>query len=430
MVSMMSIVSPVSPLPPPHLAVILRRLEVALLSPRLTRFRVDNEKRIAPVLLPLGRPESLAPAEALLGLAISLVGTTRGEVTEALDLAVEALGNPQLTRGLREVLLGLCEFEGPGGPDPSALRLEVFEEAGRCFPVGVDEGSCPRREVLERVALRRGLAAADLEAGLFSDLKDREVLTAVGLAQPQDLVNRYNVALVQTLLAHAEGLELTLASPSPSDLRRLVRWLRFYELLYEVVPCAEGLRLQLDGPLAVLGSRAYGRHLAAFFPALLLLPQFELRATVKFPGRRGRLTLELGADPRLQSWYRLDGVWVPTEQVEIMERLGVLLGDGWTVSEACEFRPLAAQVPFIADFACRGPRREVQVELLWPHRQRGLQAYLKVLAAERPAGVIVCVIKPGAKDKKAAQAAAAAFPGVVLCSRRPSAQELAKLVLG
>jgi hypothetical protein len=394
----------------------------------LTRFRVDNEKRITPVLVSWGRAENLAPAEALLGLAVSLVGATRGEVVEALDLAVEALGNPQLTRGLREVLLGLCEFEGPSGPEPSALRLEVFEEAGRCFPVGLDEGSVSRQEVLERVALRRGLAAADLEAGLFSDLKDREILKAVGLARPEDLGNRYNVALVQTLLAHAEDLELSLTSPSPSDLRRLVRWLRFYELLYEVVPSEEGLRLQLDGPLAVLGSRSYGRHLAAFFPALLLLPQFALRATVKFPGRRGRLSLALEADPRLQSWYRLDGAWVPTEQTEIMDRLGLLLGPAWTVGEACDLRTLRGQVPFIADFECRGPGGQTQVELLWPHHQRGLQAYLKVLVAERPAGVLVCVIKPSAKDKKAAQAAAAAFPGVVLCSRRPSAQELAKLV--
>jgi predicted nuclease of restriction endonuclease-like RecB superfamily len=98
-------------------------------------------------------------------------------------------------------------------------------------------------------------------------------------------------------------------------LRKLMRRLKFYRLLAEVKRVsATEISLTLSGPAAIFGeNRKYGLQLAAFFPVILLLEKWKIRAELSL---RGKDSLVLNLDSRrctlkspLQHW----AAYVPDE---------------------------------------------------------------------------------------------------------------------
>jgi predicted nuclease of restriction endonuclease-like RecB superfamily len=118
---------------------------------------------------------------------------------------------------------------------------------------------------------------------IYCDLPEFDRLQQVPNWSPEDLINIYNVALVQGLLFYADSIEITVKDTEPAALRKFMRRLKFYRLLAEVKRSSQQeIRLILSGPAAVFGeNRKYGLQLAAFFPVILLLKNWKLRAELK-----------------------------------------------------------------------------------------------------------------------------------------------------
>ena len=88
----------------------------------------------------------------------------------------------------------------------------------------------------------------------------------------------------QGLLLTAERLDIRAPWPEPLRLRQLLRYLKFFGLLFQTSGGSrgEGLHVRVDGPLSVLeSSNRYGLQLAEFLPALLLWdPPWQAEAEV------------------------------------------------------------------------------------------------------------------------------------------------------
>lgn len=391
-----------------------------MLSTRWVRFRTTKDRQCQPMLLDPRRKDNLALAGALTEYLRGVAGATRATVDEGMEPLVKGEGRAKVARGLAEILLDRCEFEQAGALDPGEVREVLFGLAMERFPIGSLPEMGRRDELLAAAAAALGATAGDIERALYADLKAEQRLTGTVDWTAEELIFRYNAGLVQAILLRAEDLTLTLTEPEPARVRQLVRYLRFFELLHASRVSEEGVTLTVDGPASVLsGARKYGLQMARFYPALLLQERFRGEATIKWPRKRGRMTLVLEPSKRLRSWYPDTGAWAPRELTELSERLAAAAGAGWAVHPGEEVEPLGGQTLLIPDLVLVGPGgRRLRIEVLWPHRQRGLGDYLEAVVVHAPSDVLVCVVRPAKKWKRKVMALEAASEGRVLfCSR-------------
>jgi len=252
----------------------------------------------------------LQVAERLLTAYRSQPAPTRGELEENAAGIVATYPEPIVARGLDKLLADRCEFATAGERDYPALRAAVFRVAGQALRAGAPAAAeSYRTAVLERAGVVDALAGTDL----YADLPENERLVSFRDLGPRQLLERYNVGLVQALLLRASRLEVTVSSAEPAALRRVLKYLRFFRLLARITPDSPGaLRLHIDGPGSILSeAKRYGLQLACFFPALCGLAAWRLDTEVEWKGRRRPLHLTEAAG--LVSPYRNFSAYVPEE---------------------------------------------------------------------------------------------------------------------
>lgn len=227
---------------------------------------------------------------------------TRGELEEWCATLTRREKDVKLASGLAKILFDRAQFEESDDTLPE-LRREVLSRAAAALK---NAGGDYRRY---RDELRGGRGDFDLYGDLpeFARLeKCRE------FASPEELIDAYNIALVQGLLLHSEKLTLKFKSPRPENLRPLLRRMRFHRLLAtgtKLTP--EEMALEIDGPFSILeNSRKYALQLAMFFPSVLQMPDWHLFARLKLGDRE--VVLDLNSDsPLRQPRHRAD--YMPPE---------------------------------------------------------------------------------------------------------------------
>jgi len=215
-----------------------------------------------------------------------------------------------------------------GGIAATANKLAKWsmpENSGNC-------GTERKRIFLRSAEILRsassGLSLADYQqqmpiaplTDLYGDLPDNEfVLEFPKILTPHNLLERYNLGLVQGLLLNAQELEFTLKNPPPQELRRIFKYLKFCRLLARISGgkvsekgVGKVLKINVSGPLSLLSEvRKYGVQLSTFFPAVLKLKTWKMSAEIKLPG--GVYKLVLDQDSNLVSHYRNFSAYVPEE---------------------------------------------------------------------------------------------------------------------
>ena len=323
--------------------------------------------RVMPGSLDPEAPAPLEGAQALIGLFAASPGQPRGEIEDA----AAALGLPNLSqkvqRGLLKLLFDAAEFGTEAAADPVALRKDLFDAAAqRWREAGATDLAGWRQELVAAAAAERGITLAAAEAALFADLPSQQRLLAAPQFTSRALLHRYNVAQVQGLLLGAQRIEIDAERPNPRRLRQILRWLKFFGLLFREEPGAPEarLRLTIDGPLSVLeGSTRYGLQLAEFFPALLLWPQaWRLKAWVRLRAGGGLHELIAEPHPFLRSHYPDHGQWVPDSARRLVDEINAL-GLSWRAEAADDVLMLAGNRYLVPDFVLRHPERPQPVLL-------------------------------------------------------------------
>lgn len=297
----------------------------AMLTRELLKFQWRNG--IRPLFVDASDPERLALAAELLAVYRGGVEARmrRGELEELADVLLKGAHDPVFAAGLNKLILDRCSFDPAREVDYPAERRRLFTHAAaQLQAAGGDR---------ERygAAVRALGGACDFMAGdIYGDLPDNERLTGWRELRPTELLHRYNLALVQGLLFYAGELQVTAADPDPAELRRLFKYLKFFRLLAEVRRLPEerrggavgpvtGVSIAVSGPYSLFANtRKYALQLASFFPALVNLAKWTLRAEIRMPNRTGVLKLDHSAG--LVSHYRNFSSYVP-EEIRMFHRL-------------------------------------------------------------------------------------------------------------
>lgn len=376
-----------------------------MLTSALVRVRVQG-KQIRPSLVDASAGRFLVRADELLDVfAEAEAGDwTRSAVEKA---AKEVEGNEadhKLVRGLTKLLLDKCEFETRCPVAPGELRMAAFRKAAEVGPLARHAGPAERptaASVLRAVVAEAGAeddGESDPRSWLYADLKGEQVLaTRKGPETPRELLDRYNVALVQAVLLKAESMTLHLDAPDPKRVRQLFRYLKFFQLMYRAQLEDDTLTLHIDGPQSLLtASTRYGLQLATFLPAVLLQTgAWALEAEIRWGKRRLRKQLVLDDTAGLVSHYRDTGAWTSRTERWFRERWEKADTDGW-VLEPGQLIDLGDQRVLVPDLTLRKGERIAHLDIIGYWRGGWLKKHLD----GSPDHVIVAASKRLVGEKK------------------------------
>jgi predicted nuclease of restriction endonuclease-like RecB superfamily len=279
------------------------------------------------------------------------------------------------------------------------LRREVFRRAAEVGPLARTRGGTGRRtaaDLLAQIAVERAIEG-DLSRALYSDLQEEQVLVAWEDIEPRDLLDRYNVALVQAALLKAETMTLRLESPAPKELRALVTRLKFHQLMYRIERDGSATAISIDGPESLLKSTTrYGLQLAVFFPILPRLTcAWSLSALLRWGRRRLRKTMRITSEMGLVSTLEIKGKW-KSQAEEWFEDRFPALESGWTLGPGQPI-DLGKQDLIVPDFTFEKRGRVAHLDIVGFWRKPYLQRRL----ANLPDNVILAVSKKLVADKAA-----------------------------
>jgi uncharacterized protein len=330
----------------------------------------------------------------------------RGELDEALAAWIGDRSDHKILRGLAKVASDASTFEVHSPLPPVELRARVFREAKARGPLALEPGPLGRPtadDVLADVAAALGCAPDDVREAMYADLRDQERLVAHRVPDGRWLLDRYNVALVQTLLLSAVELRVTLHDPSMPRLRQLLRLAKFHQLMVRADRDDRALTLTFDGPANLFAqSTRYGMELARFLPTVLLQEcAWDLEATVLWTKARHEKRLRVDSRLGLRSHAADTGAWQTREQEAFLERFHAR-DAGWVLDPTPEPIPLGDRAVLVPDFtlvARDGRRAHLEIVGYWT--PESLAERLERLRRYGPGTVIVAVSRRrnGSKTK-------------------------------
>lgn len=333
-------------------------------------------------------------AEELLTLFREGVGRRRVELDEQIDTLVGDGTDHKLVKGLVKVLTDKSEFDVSAPIPPAEIRAKVFRHAtarGPLSPLAIEGGRPTAAQIYAEVAAELGVDPSALEGALYADHADQQVLTTVAVPSARWLLDRYNVALVQSVLLKASELRVRLVNPEPARTRPLLRAVKFHQLICDVRVLPDGYELVLDGPASLFSQTTrYGMALARFFPALLLQPSgWEATAKVDW---RGKKTMKLTPAMGLRSHYRDTGAYETRESLWFEERF-LALDSGWTLDR--EVHPLhqGGEGVVVPDFRFTKGDKVAWLEILGFWRKGSIDRRLTLLKRHGPTNLVVAVSK-------------------------------------
>jgi predicted nuclease of restriction endonuclease-like RecB superfamily len=347
-----------------------------MLTGSLVRVRYSRQ-RILPVYVSATDPANFELATRLLDAFRNREGVTRGEL---MDDLVETFGDRPglfLQQGLTKLLEDRCEFAVVSGQPPETLREAVFGSAAAAR----GGGSFDRAAVLQSVSSDLGQTPADVEAGLFADLKSEQQLVKFQDTTSERLLQRYNVALAQAVLLRAVGVTIDIRREPPARLRRLFRLVKFHRLVCDVESLGpDAYRLKLDGPMSLFtATQKYGLQLALFLPAVLHCRDFTLTAELRWGPQRKPKTFTLSPADGLVSPQPEQGTYVPPELAMFAEQFRKKAA-GWLLHDETAVFPLGGGF-WVPDFRLEHVEsgRALYLEVLGFWRRSSAEAHLRRL---------------------------------------------------
>ena len=400
-----------------------------MLTGNLVRVRFSKQRAI-PLYLDRTDEQWLEVAESLLLIFREGVGRTRGEIdTEIHELLGEGL-QTLAHRGLAKILEDRAEFEVVADVPPESLREKVFTAAATYRKALITEGQARspfrRDAVLAGVAAELNLTPEQVAGAMFADLRDENRLLSFDQSiDAVRLIDRYNVALAQSILLRSVRVDVELRHEKPSRYRQLFRHLKFHRLLYSVEgSMKDGYKLHIDGPLSLFSAtNKYGLQMALFLPALLLCQDFRLDAELRWGPKRETRTLHIEANDGLVSHYADSGTYIPAELTAFLDRFRQV-APHWEVVETTDVIELGRDGTWIPDykFVHKASGLDVLVEIVGFWKRTSLERLLRLLPQHGPPRYLLAI-----SDKfKVDEEALGELTGPVLRFREiPNSNELA-----
>ncbi len=371
------------------------------------------KQRVVPLYIDREAAHWLEAAESLLLLYREGIGMTRGEIESEVDELFGGGGKAtQVHRGLAKVLEDRAEFEVVADIPPDQVREKVFTAAAeyrRRLLAEAAPGHRPRFDrdaVLGEVGRALEVAPETLLNALFADLRDENRLLRFEDITAQRLIDRYNVALAQTVLLRSVLVRAEVRNERPARYRQLFRRLKFHRLLYRVEgSMRDGYVFHIDGPLSLFSATTkYGLQVAWFLPSLLQCDDFRLDAELRWGPRREPRSFHLEASDRLVTHQADTGTFTPAELSAFVDRFRQVAPD-WELSESTEVIELGRDGVWVPDYRLvhKASGTDVFLEVVGFWKKTSLERLLRLLPMHGPPRFVLAVSDKLKVDEEALQ---------------------------
>lgn len=318
--------------------------------------------------------DHLGVAETLIRVFQRHEGGTRQELDEELKDTTGAGTDFLFHRGLSKLLKDRCTFTSESPLPPVDLRRQIFEKAAAAYR-NTDQIRIDRTAILSTVAKSVSIEIEKLDKAIYADLKEAEHLESFKTCTPIWLLSRYNVAIVQTVLLRAKGLDLYIKGESPASYREIFRKIKFFRLLHEIQLNDSGeYHIHIDGPISLFkSSQRYGFQIAQFLPTVLNYGNWKIVSAVVWGTNRREGVFRLTSDKGLKPISPSTGQWLPEEVVWLEERFTQMNTD-WYIAAGSEIIDLSGQGVLVPEY-------------VFTHSITGMKVYLDFLGYWRSGAV-------------------------------------------
>ena len=280
----------------------------------------------------------LAQAENLIEVFEQNLGRHRTDLDERLAPLLTDITPLDLGKGLRKLLEDRCTFN-------KKKELDYIEERRKLLTLAANIRQQQAWESPEefRLAMQQSPKAADCillqEKEIYADLPENDILESFDSLDAKQLLERYNLGLVQALLLNANKLLLHVDSGDAARLRRVCKYLRFFRLLCQIKTPDKAKKnhiiMEIDGPASIFEyQRGYGMQLAIFFPAVCSLKNWQMQAEIIWKDKKQ--LLQLNQNSGLVCPYRVFSAYVP-EEIKLFENHFRNTVQDWQISEKTPF---------------------------------------------------------------------------------------------
>ena len=261
---------------------------------------------------------------------------------------------------LVKLLLDRSETAPASEQDYPLLRQQVFENA---FALLNDSS-------MDLAAFREKM---NVEPDIYGDLPGNEKMISFRSLPPRELLNRCNLALAQGMLFFASELEIKVQENDPGELRKMMKYLKFFRLLAEAERGRDErfLTLKISGPYSLFETpRKYALNLACFFPAVVNISKWQLSAKLNIKGREG--IFELTEKKKLVSHYRNFSAYVP-EEIKMFHRHFAENVTDWEITGDTPFFSAGGQKLIFPDLSFKHKKSGKIIHLELFHRWHAAQ---------------------------------------------------------
>jgi predicted nuclease of restriction endonuclease-like RecB superfamily len=178
-----------------------------------------------------------------------------------------------LVRGLSLLLDRRSIFKCTSQTNPLELRRKLFRETGRTGPA---TNPNHRKIIIEKVASETEISIQEIEEAMYADLESELTLQNFDPLTPQELLEKYNLSLAQTLLFDSTELQFTVSGNWQNIFFKAKR----LGLIYEAYKSNE-FWVKIDGPVSLFKlSRRYGTAIAKLLPAIIANQKWTVQAKI------------------------------------------------------------------------------------------------------------------------------------------------------
>jgi len=309
-------------------------------------------------------PKRLAIAPAYVAIAVDIIhrfqeatGKTRGELNRQLRELEGEQTDYRIKRGLAHLLHSdtFSKFETLSPLDSPTLRQRLFALSAQSVP-SFQATQATLTKVSENLSqeLDREVLPEQIQAGIYADLPENQILTSFAVPTPETLLHRYNLSQVQGIFYRASHVVINAHRNDPGQYKLLFRYLKLFSLMTYIEGDADhGFTLTIDGPTSLFKPNThYGLKLAMMIPALLHVTKWSLTATLQlkdsYSGNPRASRFSLDSDCGLVTHYPPGKTYDSMLEESFVERWAKTKTD-WRLEREVDLIPIPGSV-MIPDF--------------------------------------------------------------------------------
>ena len=285
-----------------------------MLATELLQYKIINKgKNILPIFCDINDIQKLDIANTMIDIFtdLSKKKSKKGILQEQISILESDYDDYKLIRSFAVLLERRCNFQYPENYIPisnnvipsNQLRQILFEESSK---IGLSLDKNKRQQIFNKISDQTHIPIEYIEKYAWSDLEENLLIMDFNFLSPVELIQWYNLSLLQTLLFGCTKFDFSLSGGN--YWKQVLRYIRKFGLMYYLKSTSEytqstiidkydhnpNLLCTIDGPMSIFKlSTKYGTMMSKLLPYIVISPNWLIHGWIIRNTSNGQKLYEL-----------------------------------------------------------------------------------------------------------------------------------------